>query len=112
MALANEKPEYELRRLYTEQAQTRRDEVFGGMWRAERAEYNVKALRIRRLEGEIQASAGAKKSSQTATVTQRSQWKEESETDTPQAVARQPYRSREKDSLDPYSDSTRSEERV
>ncbi len=30
MALANEKPEYELRRLYTEQAQTRRDEVFGG----------------------------------------------------------------------------------
>ena len=59
--MAKEKSESELRRLRTEQGKTRRDEVFGGLLPAERAEYDKKAERIRILEGQIQKSAVAKK---------------------------------------------------
>jgi hypothetical protein len=105
--VANEKPEFELRRLRTEQEKTRQDEVFLGLLPAERAGYNRRRERIRRLEGEIQTIAIAEKTSQFAKAEQRHQWKEESETDTPQAVARQPYRNREKDSEDASRDSTK-----
>jgi hypothetical protein len=105
--VAKEKPESELKRLRTEQEKTRRDEVFGGLSPAERAEYNRKAEQIHRLEGEIQTSAVAEKSSQSTKAEQRRQWNKESETEAPQAQARQPYRSREKDSADASRDSTK-----
>jgi hypothetical protein len=105
--VAKEKPESELRRLRTEQGKTRRDEVFGGLSRAERAEYDKKAERIRRLEGEIQESAIAEKSLHTARVKPTRKWKGKSETDSPHAEPRQPYRSREKDSADASRDSTK-----
>ena len=75
IVVAKEKPESELRRLRVEQDKTRRDEVFGGLSPAERAEYEKKANRIRTLESQIQASAVAKKSSQNATATRRRQSK-------------------------------------
>ena len=105
--MAKENPESELRRLRTEQSKTRRDEVFGGLSHAERTEYNARAQRIRKLENEIQASAGAKKSSQSAGANHGPQRREEAETDTPQAEARQPYRNREKDSARGSGDSTK-----
>ena len=104
--MAQEKPESELARLRKEQDKTRLDEVFGGLSPAERAEYNRKAERIHVLESTIQARALANKSSQAARTNQRRQWKEESETDTPQAAAHQPYRSREKDSANASRHST------
>jgi hypothetical protein len=61
--MAMEKRETELKRLRTEQNKTRQDEVFGGLSRAEQAEYNRKADRIHELEGKIQARAVAEKSS-------------------------------------------------
>jgi hypothetical protein len=82
--MAKEKPQSELTRLRTEQEKTRRDEVFGGLTPAERAEYKRKSERIYELESEIQASAVAEKSSQFAKAEQKRQWNKESETDTPQ----------------------------
>jgi hypothetical protein len=105
--MAEEKPESELARLREEQSKTRQEEVFGGLSLAERAQYNAKAERIHVLERTIQAPAVAKKSSQSAKAKQRRQWREEAETDTPQAEAHQPYRSREKDSADFSKDSKR-----
>jgi hypothetical protein len=58
------------------------------------------------LERTIQARAVAKINSQSAKTQQKPQWKEEPETDTPQAEARQPYRSRENDSADASRNST------
>jgi hypothetical protein len=85
--MAQEDPESEVARLREEQSKTRRNEVYGGLSRAERAEYNRQAERIHVLERTIQARAVAEKSSQSAKAEQRRQWKEESETDTPQAEA-------------------------
>jgi hypothetical protein len=103
--MAKEKPQSELTRLRTEQEKTRRDEVFGGLTPEERAEYKRKSERIYELESEIQANAVAEKSSQFAKAEQKRQWNKESETDTPQGEAHQPYRSREKDSTDGSTDS-------
>ena len=100
--VAKEKPESELKRLRNEQYKTRQDEVFGGLSPAERTEYNRKRKRINDLEIELAASAGAKKSTQSATAEQRRQWNKNSETDTPQDKAQQPYRNREKDSGEPF----------
>jgi hypothetical protein len=105
--VAPEKPEAELKRLLKEQNKARQDEVFGGFSPAERAEYEGKKDRIHALESEIQASAGSKKSSMSAKAEQERQWNKEPETDTPQAEAHQPYRSREKGSTDCSSDSRR-----
>jgi hypothetical protein len=105
--MAQEKPESELAQLRKEQDKTRQDEVFGGLSSTERAAYNRKAERIHVLEGTIQARAVAKKSSQSAKAKQKSQWRKKSGTDTPQAEAHQPYRSREKDSAGSSTDSTK-----
>jgi hypothetical protein len=105
--MAKEEPQSELTRLLREQEKTRRDEVFGGLTPAERAEYKRKAERIQKLESEIQASAVAENSSQVAKAEQKRQWNKESETDTPQGEAHQPYRSREKDSMGSSTDSNR-----
>ena len=51
--MAREKHESELKRLRTEQNKTRQDEVFGGLSPAERARYDGKSERIRKLESEI-----------------------------------------------------------
>ena len=64
--MANETPTSELKRLGQEQDKTRRDEVFGGLSAAERAEYDVKRVRIHALEREIQASAAAEEISKSA----------------------------------------------
>lgn len=103
--MAKEKADSEWKRLRKEQEKTRRDEVFGGLTAVERAEYDRKSDRIRELESEIQASAVAAKSSGFAKAEQRVQWNKEPETDTRQAEAHQPYRSREKDSTGSSADS-------
>ncbi len=91
--MATEKPQSELTRLRTEQEKTRRDEVFGGLTPAERAEYKRKSERIDKLESEIQASAVAEKTSHV---------RRQSRT---QGEAHQPYRKREKDSTGRSTDS-------
>ena len=96
--MAKEKAEAEWNRLCTEQEKTRRDEVFGGLSAAERTEYSRKSDRIRELESIIQASAVAEKNARSEKAEQQLQWNRESETDTPQGEAHQPYRSREQDS--------------
>ena len=108
--MAQEKPESELARLREEQRKTRQDEVFGGLSLAERARYNGKAERIHVLESTIQAQEVAQKSSQSAKATQRRHWKSDSET--PQAEAHQPYRSREKDSAHASRDTTKKRGKV
>jgi hypothetical protein len=102
----------ELARLLKEQDKTRQDEVFGGLSSAERAEYDGKTRRINQLAIELTASAVAKKSSQSVKAEQRRQWSKKSETDTPQVEAHQPYRSREKDSTDNFTDSRRHRRKV
>ena len=64
----------ELTRLRKEQNKARQNEVFGGLSPAERAEYNEKAERIHELESEIQASAVAKNSWQSAKAKQSRHW--------------------------------------
>jgi len=109
--VAKEKPESELKRLRDEQYKTRQDEVFGGLSPAERTEYNRKSKRINDLAIELTASAGAKKGPQSATAEQRRQWNKDSETDTPQDKAHQPYRNRERDSANRSADPRRKREK-
>lgn len=94
-----ENPESELTRLRKEQRKTLQDEVFGGLSPAETAAYNARADRIHALENEIQSSAAA--------ADRRRQSNKNAETDTPQSEAHQPYRSREKDSANAFTDSLR-----
>lgn len=105
--MVRENLESELKRLRKEQNKTLEDEVFGGLSPDERVEFNRKTKRINELEIELTASALAKKTSQSSKAEQTRQWNKESETDTPQADAHQPYRSREKDSADAANDSTK-----
>jgi hypothetical protein len=90
-----ETPECELSRLRKEQSDNRVEEVFGGFSRTERAAYDRKEERIRELESEVQASAVAKKHSQSAKAEKRLGWIKPSETDSPQSEPHQPYHSRE-----------------
>jgi hypothetical protein len=90
----------ELLRLFKQQTKALQDEVFGGMSLSERKDYDIRTRRINELEIEISASELAKRSSQSAKAEHKRQWSKDSETDTPQAEARQPYRSRERDSGD------------
>ena len=110
--MAREKPTSELLRLLKEQTKALEDEVFGGLSSAERAEYNRKTKRINELEIEIAATAAARKGPRSARIEQRRQWNKESETDTPQNEASQPYRSREKDPMDTSAASRRKGIRV
>lgn len=105
--MAKEKPESELKRLRVEQKKAQQDEVFGGLSPAERAAYNEKTNRINELEIELTARALAIKSSQFTKAEQKREWNKESETDTPQAEAHQPYRSRETDSTNASTNSLR-----
>jgi hypothetical protein len=96
--MPKEDPKSELKRLRKERDRTWRDEIFGGLSLAERAECDRKSKRIQELEIELQARAVDKKSSEAATAAQRLQWNKRPETDTPQGEPHQPYRRREKGS--------------
>jgi hypothetical protein len=63
----------------------------------ERAQYKRRAKRIRQIE-----------TRETGAATQRRGWNKQSETDTPQNEARQPYRSREQDPPNAFNDSLKS----
>ena len=103
--MANQKLQSELTRLRKQQAKARQDEIFGGFSRAERAEYDARANRIHEVETELET----KPAERTIAEQQRRQWHKESDTDTPQDVARQPYRSREKDSGDAFTNSLKTD---
>jgi hypothetical protein len=103
--VGKEEPKSELKWLRAEQVKSRQDEIFGGFSPAERAQYEAKSERIHKLESEIQAGAGAEQNARSTKAEQ--QWNKESETDTPQAEAHQPYRSREKGSTDTTANSRR-----
>ncbi|MCU1304924.1 MAG: hypothetical protein JWQ87_5208 [Candidatus Sulfotelmatobacter sp.] len=87
----------ELALLRSEQRKARQNEVFGGLSKTEQAEFNSRAERIRALESAIEASAGS------AEVTHR--WNKDAETDIPRSEDRQPYRSRETDSIKAFTSS-------
>jgi hypothetical protein len=96
--MKHETPQTEIMRLLREQIQSREDEVFGGLSRAERSEYNRKNARINHLEILLQAEAIAQKSLGPDESDRRRnsiEWTAKPEEDIPQENARQPYRSRE-----------------
>jgi hypothetical protein len=93
------KPESELKRLLKPQKETLEDEIFGGLSPAERAQFDRRMKRINELAIELAASAPK--------AEQQREWNKVSETDSPHAEVRQPYRSREKDSAHSYTDSMR-----
>jgi len=105
--MPQEKLEFELQRLRAELNKIRQDEVFGGLSAVQLAEYNRKSDRVYDLEFELHVIAFARKSLVVAKEEPERQWDKDPETDTPQAEARQPYRSREKDSTDSSTDSRR-----
>jgi hypothetical protein len=95
----------ELARLRKRQHDIRENEVYGGLSKAERAEYEIGAKRIDELTRQIEAIALSGR----AQAEQRREWNKSSETDTHRSEARQSYRSREKDSTTEYVDSLKSE---
>jgi hypothetical protein len=103
--MAEETPQSEVIRLRKAQILARQHEVYGGFSPAERLEYDERAKRIKELDAQLEAIAVAGK----AGAEQRRNWNKSSETDTPQGEARQPYRSREKDSTTRFVDSLKTE---
>ena len=101
----NNTSEKELARLRKEQSKASRDEIFGGFTTGERAAYEARGRRIHALEAEIVESRNKESEVQTRAVKQRTEWNRQSEPDTPQSQARQPYRSRESNSSKAFSDS-------
>jgi hypothetical protein len=94
-----ETPRAEVLRLIKELRKTRQDEIFGGLSLSERADYDKKANRISELELLFLSFFSEPDSNNSAA------WDKMSETDSPQSLARQPYRSREKDSHDSQAQS-------
>jgi hypothetical protein len=86
--MANLSLQSELTRLRKQQAKARQDEVFGGLSRAERAEYDARANRIHDVETELElhtrpAEPGS--SSDRLAAAQRREW-EKSQQQTPLRV--------------------------
>jgi len=98
-------PERELTRLLEDQKKARRDEIFGGFTKLERAAFEARSSRINLLEHQISQSSKKASEANTKAANQRSQWNKQAETDTSQSDARQPYRSRERDSSKASTDS-------
>jgi hypothetical protein len=98
--MAEGKLQSELTRLRKEQNKARQDEVFGGFSDREQEEYDENVERIHELERERQGGAISNGRLQFATAEHRRQWNKDSQTDTPQSEAHQPYRSRENLALD------------
>jgi len=86
--------EEELTTLLEEQSEARRDEVFGGFTQSERAAYAARNKRIFDLESKVLEARQIDSDS----ASRRREWNQQSEADTPQSGAQQPYRSRERDS--------------
>ena len=85
-------------------SQARQDEVYGGFSESERAEFDSRAKRIKELETQLKTLTSADE----VAAEQRREWNKKPETDTPQSEARQPYRNREKDSTNAFTDSLKS----
>ena len=98
--MEEESPSTELERLRERRLVIRRNEVYGGLSKAERAEYEAVA---RRIDALIKAIALFDRAQAAETRV------ESPETDTPQNGARQPYRSREKDSTTAFVDAVKKE---
>jgi hypothetical protein len=96
--MQNEKPELELARLLKEQDKARTDEVFGGFSQAERKQCDASRKRIQKLQFDLMVRFDDTLSN-TAEAKQRRDWNKVSEIDIHREQARQPYRSREKDSV-------------
>jgi hypothetical protein len=103
--VGNRKLQSELTRLLKEQNTARQEEVFGGLSRTEQAECDSRMKRIHELAIELQTKRDETGCQCDESGQQKRQWNRNSETDTPQNDARQPYRSREKDSGDAFTDS-------
>jgi len=104
--MANLSLQSELTHLRKQQAKARQDEVFGGLSRAERAEYAARAKRIHDLETELELHTEPARPgslSDMLAAGQRREWEKEAAADTPQGEAHQPYRSREKDSANAFA---------
>ena len=96
--MKRETPRAEVLRLLRELRQIRHDEIFGGLSLSERAEYDRKVSRISELEllsGTAYLSLFSEDD-----LNNKSGWEKTSETDSPETLARQPYRDREKASRD------------
>jgi hypothetical protein len=104
-AMEDETLSAELARLRDQQYSARQNEVYGGLSKVEQADYDARANRIYELTKQVAAIA----SSSRAQAEQRREWNKSSETDIPQSEARQPYRSREKDSTTRFVDSLKTE---
>lgn len=101
----NETSEKELTRLREEQRKVRRAEIFGGFTTGERAALEARNSRIHDLESETSESRKKESEEHIKAAKQRHEWNKQSETDTSQSAARQPYRSREQDSSKAFTDS-------
>ncbi len=98
-----ETPRAEVLRLLKELRKTRQDEIFGGLSLSERADYDKKANRISELELLLESASLSLFSEPDLDL--GGAWDKMSETDTPQSLARQPYRDREKNSRDSQAES-------
>ncbi|MGA9799715.1 MAG: hypothetical protein WBQ68_11950 [Terriglobales bacterium] len=92
--------EQERARLLEQQSKARRDEVFGGFTQSERAAYDARSNSIHELEKTILEA----RQREAAAADQRREWNKQSEVDTPQGDARQPYRTRERESSKAFND--------
>lgn len=102
-----ETPRAEVLRLLKELRKTRQDEIFGGLSLSERADYDRKANRISELELLLETTSLSFFSE--PDPNNSAAWDKISETDTPQSLARQPYRDREKDAPDSQAESETAE---
>ena len=89
--MEDETPHSELIQLLKAQNRARQNEVFGGLSKQERDEYDCRGMRIHELDAQLDTIAAA----DTVAAEQRREWNKESETDTPRGESRQPYRTRE-----------------
>jgi hypothetical protein len=94
-------PKAELAQLLKQQRQARQDEVYGGFSKSERVEYDSRAARIRELDTQLLTMTSADE----AAAEPRREWNKKWEADTSQTEVRQPYRTREKDSTNAFTDS-------
>jgi hypothetical protein len=96
----DESPHSELTQLLKAQRKARENEIYGGLSKQERDEYNERAERIHELDTQLQLIADTEGD----VAEQKREWNKESETDTPRSEARQPYGSREEDSTNAFTD--------
>jgi hypothetical protein len=98
-----ETPRAEVLRLVKELRKARQDEIFGGLSLSERADYDRKANRISELEVLLETTSLSLFSE--PDPENSGAWNKMSETDTPQFLARQPYRDRERVSRESQAES-------